>query len=300
MSPRFRRLALAGAGAVGARGLLRAAASLPPATRAALERTNHRGEPVSLLAGPVVALAATASAAAGATTPRLRAAVLVAGLGAGALGLYDDIAGARPEQRADKGFRGHLRALAAGRVSAGAVKVAGIGAAGLAAGALLGRTPGRPVRTVADAVVAGGMVAGTANLLNLLDLRPGRAVKAAAVLAVPLLTAGAGDLVAGHLVAGPLGAAAAVLPEDLGESVMLGDGGANALGALLGLGLAVRLGPAGRWAALAGLVALTAASERVSFTRVIEATPGLRELDRLGRRPVGDPTVGPAAVPDRP
>jgi hypothetical protein len=148
-------------------------------------------------------------------------------------------------------------------------------------------------------VVAGGIVAGTANLLNLLDLRPGRAIKAATVLAAPLLTA-AGDMVAGDLVAGPLGAAAAVLPEDLGESVMLGDAGANALGALLGLGLAVRLGPAGRWAALGALVALTAASERVSFTQVIEATPGLREFDRLGRRPVGEPTVRPAAVPDAP
>jgi UDP-N-acetylmuramyl pentapeptide phosphotransferase/UDP-N-acetylglucosamine-1-phosphate transferase len=295
VSPLFRRLALTGAGAAAARGLLRAAEALPPGTRAGLDRTNHRGEPVSLVAGPVVALAATASAVAGAGTPRLRAAVLVAGLGAGALGLYDDIVGARPEQRADKGFRGHLRALAAGRVSAGAVKVAGIGAAGLAAGALLGRTPGRPVRTAADAVVAGGIVAGTANLLNLLDLRPGRAVKAAALLGAPLLTGEAGDVVAG-----PLGAAAAVLPEDLAESVMLGDAGANALGALLGLGLAARLGPAGRWAALGVLVALTAASERVSFTRVIESTPGLRELDRLGRRPVGDPTVGPAGVPSVP
>jgi UDP-N-acetylmuramyl pentapeptide phosphotransferase/UDP-N-acetylglucosamine-1-phosphate transferase len=293
VSPLFRRLALAGAGAAASRGLLRAAGSLPPATRGGLDRTNHRGEPVSLVAGPVVALAATASAAAGAGTPRLRAAALVAGLGAGVLGLYDDIAGSRPEQRADKGFRGHLRALASGRVSAGAVKVAGIGAAGLAVGALLSRTPGRPLRTTVDTAVVGGLVAGTANLLNLLDLRPGRAVKAAVVLGAPLLTGGAGDLVAG-----PLGAAAGVLPEDLAESVMLGDAGANALGALLGLGLATRLGPTGRWAALGALVALTGASERVSFTRVIEATPGLREFDRLGRRPVGDPSVRPA-VPDR-
>jgi UDP-N-acetylmuramyl pentapeptide phosphotransferase/UDP-N-acetylglucosamine-1-phosphate transferase len=270
-----RHLALAAAGAVATRALLRAAASLPPSVHQQLDRTNHRGEPVSLVAGPVVALAATATAVAGAPTPALRTAALVAGLGAGALGCYDDIAGARPEQRADKGFRGHLRALAAGRVSAGAVKILGIGAAGLAAGALIER---RPVR----ALVTGGLVAGTANLLNLLDLRPGRAVKAAAVLGAPLLGTG--------VVAGPLGAAAGVLPDDLGERVMLGDSGANALGALLGLGLATRLGPAGRWTVLGTLVALTAASERVSFTRVIEATPGLREFDRLGRRPAAVPT----------
>ena len=66
---------------------------------------------------------------------------------------------------------------------------------------------------------------------------------------------------------------------------MLGDAGANALGALLGVALAARTGPVGRAVLLAGLAGLTAASEKVSFTKVIEGTPGLRELDALGRRP---------------
>ncbi len=75
----------------------------------------------------------------------------------------------------------------------------------------------------------------------------------------------------------------ALLPADLGEEIMLGDAGANALGALLGTAFVARAGTAGRLAALAGLVALTAASEKVSFTQVIQRTPGLRELDELGR-----------------
>lgn len=87
------------------------------------------------------------------------------------------------------------------------------------------------------------------------------------------------------MVAGALGGAAGVLPDDLGERAMLGDCGANAYGALLGVAIASRTGPVGRAAALAGLVALTAASEKVSFTQVIQSTPGLRELDALGRRP---------------
>lgn len=66
---------------------------------------------------------------------------------------------------------------------------------------------------------------------------------------------------------------------------MLGDSGANALGALLGVALAARTGPVGRAGILAALVALTAASEKVSFTKVIQNTRGLRELDALGRRP---------------
>ena len=75
-----------------------------------------------------------------------------------------------------------------------------------------------------------------------------------------------------------------MLPADLGEEVMLGDAGANAYGALIGLAVAARTGPWRRAAILAGLGALTAASEKVSFTKVIEATPVLREIDALGRR----------------
>jgi UDP-N-acetylmuramyl pentapeptide phosphotransferase/UDP-N-acetylglucosamine-1-phosphate transferase len=256
------RLGLAGAAALDAR----------PAG-APWRRTNHAGREVTLLGGPALALAATAGAVAGAPAGTRAAAALV-GTVSGLVGGYDDLAGARPEQARDKGLAGHLRALRAGRVSAGAVKVAGIGAAAAAA-ALLTRSD----RGLADAVVTTGLVAGTANLVNLLDLRPGRAAKAAALAAA----AGLGGP-SGALVAGPLGASLAVLPADLRERVMLGDCGANAVGALLGLRLAAVPGRPARAGALAAVVGLTLASERVSFTRVIEATPGLRALDRLGRR----------------
>jgi hypothetical protein len=159
------------------------------------------------------------------------------------------------------------------------VKIVGVGAAGLAASALL---PGRrrgPWTRALEVALGAGVIAGTANLINLFDLRPGRAVKAGLLVALPLTATAAGGAVAG-----PVGAAVAVLPDDLDERVMLGDGGANAFGALLGVALADRTGLVGRAALLAGLGALTAASERVSFTKVIEGTPGLRGLDRLGRR----------------
>ena len=271
-----RRLGLAAAGGAAARGLLAGLAARPPGGAAAWTRTNHRGAPVSLLAGPALAGAAALTAAVGAPDRRLAAAAGGLTLAAAAVGWYDDVAGARPAQRSDKGFTGHLRALAAGRVSTGVVKIVGVGGAGLVAARLAG-IGDRPAGTV----VAGGVIAGTANLVNLLDLRPGRALKAGLLLGGPLLGGPAGGLAAG-----PVGAAAAMLPADLDEQVMLGDAGANALGAVLGLRLAAGLGPRGRLAALAVLLALTAASERVSFTKVIAATPGLRELDQLGRRPV--------------
>ena len=100
-------------------------------------------------------------------------------LGAGGVGLYDDVVGARPEQKAAKGFAGHLAALREGRVTAGLVKVLGVGgrraarrrARRPAARTAVGR--GRPRVDGCSAPV----IAGTANLVNLLDLRPGRAIK---------------------------------------------------------------------------------------------------------------------------
>lgn len=226
-------------------------------------RTNFAGTPVSLHAGPALALAA-----AGAEPSRRLAA-----LGAAALGAYDDLAGARPEQRADKGVRGHAAALAQGRVSAGAVKVVGLSVLGLLAARA--RPVGDGTRaTWPDAVLGGAVVAGTANAVNLLDLRPGRALKV--TLLGALLTRDA------RLV----GAAAAALPDDLAARTMLGDTGANAAGALLGLSLLSRLPHrSGRVAALAALVVVTAASEKVSFSAVIARTPWLDALDRWGRPP---------------
>ncbi|SCE67728.1 hypothetical protein GA0070607_0273 [Micromonospora coriariae] len=281
------RLLIAGAGAAAARYALREVRTAPVGP--ALERTNFRGRPVTVAAGPALAAGAAAAGAFGATSAASGAAALVAGVGAGGVGLYDDVVGARPEQKAAKGFAGHLAALREGRVTAGLVKVVGVGVAGLGAAALLAADPrvaahprrqrhrafGRGV----DVLLGAGVIAGTANLLNLLDLRPGRAIKSGLLLGAPL--AGGPH---GGIAAGAAGAAAGLLRDDLAEDVMLGDSGANALGAVLGVALAARTGPLGRAGLLAVLAGLTAASEKVSFTSVIQKTPGLRELDALGRR----------------
>lgn len=245
-----------------------------------LERTNFHGRTVSLAGGPALALGATIGAASGARTRRLAAAAVTAGAVSGAVGFYDDVVGNRPEQKAAKGFAGHLGALREGRVTSGLVKIAGVGTAGLAASALIGSgRSGRFGRAV-DVLLGAGVIAGTANLLNLLDLRPGRAIKAGTIIGAPLSVGRNASMTAGTL-----GASAALLPADLGEEIMLGDSGANALGALLGVALTARTGTAGRAAALTALAALTAASEKVSFTKVIQDTPWLRRLDELGRRP---------------
>ncbi len=235
------------------------------------ERINHRGRSLTLLEGPALT---TGAATAIAFTPGLpapaRAAGALAVLGAGAIGAYDDLGGLRTQQA--KGFAGHLAALREGRLTSGAVKAGGIGLTSLAAAALVSARP-------RDALIGGAVVAGYANLANLFDLRPGRALKFG-LLHAPLVAAGGP---AGALVAGPLGAAAAMLPPDLREEAMLGDAGANALGAALGTAVLLRYGTRGRLVHLIGLAALTAASEKISFTRVIAATPPLRWFDELGR-----------------
>lgn len=268
-------------GAATARIAYGALRARPPAGRDAWTRINHRGEPVTLLEGPALAIGAVAAVVTAPGSRRNRLAAVLACTGAAAFGGYDDLAG----DRSASGFRGHLGALAHGEVTSGAVKLAGIGATAAAAALVAAGPDGSRPASRADRVLRVGLVAGGANLVNLFDLRPGRAIKAA-LLAGGLLTAAPGGAAAA---APAVAAAAALLPEDLGEHAMLGDAGANALGALLGIAAATTLSRRGQVAALAGIVGLTAASEFVSFTQVIERTRPLRRLDQLGRRPSGAP-----------
>ena len=229
-------------------------------------RSNFRGRTVSLSAGPAVAGAALTATA---LSPATGGAVLVGGTAA-ALGLYDDLYG----DTHARGLRGHLSAARQRRLTTGLVKLAGLAASGFVAGR---RHRGRTLPALADAA----LIAGAANLANLFDLRPGRALKVAGAVAIG---AAAFPGAPGVVAAATAAAAAATLPADLGEDVMIGDCGANAVGALIGWSLATGLGRTGRAAALGGIVALTLTSERVSFTSVIEGNRWLRVWDEWGRR----------------
>lgn len=261
-------LVAAGVGAAVARVVTRRLSADPPGGAARWERENHRGRTVTLAAGAATAAGAAAGAVIAPGVPaRVRVAGALVAAAAGAAGLYDDLAG----DSASKGLRGHLSALARGDVTTGAVKIGVIGASGLAGAAMVSDN-------ALDTLIGGAAVAGHANLLNLFDLRPGRAIKVS-LLHAPVAVTGPAGLVG----AAALGAAGAVLPGDLAERTMLGDAGANALGAAVGLALVAREGRAGRLAHLATVTALTLASEKVSFTQVIAGNPVLRRLDELGR-----------------
>lgn len=259
--------------------------------RAELRRTNFAGRRVSLLEGALVVGGVTVLAT---RTGRTADAAVLAGIGA--LGLIDDVW--EPRQRragrpVSKGLRGHLGALRSGRLTTGAAKALGIPLLALG-GAAAAPGPRRGAMVLADAA----LVAGSANLANLLDLRPGRALKAVLPGAVVLAAAPGGDPrdESGRR----LGLAAALpallaLPADLREHGMLGDAGANILGAAVGGAASRRLPVPARLCLLGGIVALTLTSERVSFSAVIDRSPALRALDQLGRRPAPRPEgTGPA------
>lgn len=303
-------------------------------------RTNHRGDPVSLLEGPAVVaglLAGLATAGLGTADGRPGArfsgarhsavpwrAALAAGIavaGGAVLGLVDDLTEDQEHRR--KGLRGHLGALARGELTTGGLKVLGIGATSLVAAALapppgLGAgasaSCGRGVGRAFDVVTSGALIAVCANLVNLFDLRPGRALKvglavAPATLAAAVVQAGAqtsagaargtdpatgAGAVAASVSGAVVGAAGAALGADLRERDMLGDGGANALGAALGAAAVLGCSRRSRLVLLAGAAGLTLASERISFTRVIERSPVLRRIDGWGRRPsVSSVSSGP-------
>jgi hypothetical protein len=247
----------------------------PPGGIQRWTRMNHVGHPVTLFEGPAYTVGAVIGAlAAGGGAP-----AGVAGLGAGAFGALDDLLGAA----SSKGLRGHLAAARRGEVTTGAIKIVGLGATGVLAAWIVDRSQ---IRTGAMATLVGGaVIAGSANIANLLDLRPGRTLKAVLLLASPIIAGGRGMPICAATAGAAAGAALAVLPDDLAGRSMLGDTGANSAGALLGTALVTGAGLRGRLFALAVVTTLTLASEKVSFTEVIESTPGLRELDALGRPP---------------
>ena len=271
----LRRAVATGISAAVTRELRRRLEREPPGGAAAWTRTNHAGESVTLLEGPAVVGGLVAGTLV-ADGVRLRTRLVTAtALGVvGGVGAHDDLRGAT----STKGIRGHLGALRRGEVTSGAVKIAVIGLSGLVAAAALRREQDRRTASAAT-LIDGALIAGTANLLNLLDLRPGRALKVALLSSPALLvpTPGAG------LAAPTVGAGVAALPDDLAGKSMLGDCGSNALGAAIGCAVVAAAPESVRRLLLVGVVGLTLLSEKVSFTEVIDSTPWLRRLDELGR-----------------
>jgi UDP-GlcNAc:undecaprenyl-phosphate GlcNAc-1-phosphate transferase len=259
-----------------------------------LARQNFRGRDLSTAAGlaAVVAVigaegAITVVDALGFDLPagsiEARRLAVLAVVGFGFLGFLDDLGGVGQSG----GFRGHLRALARGELTTGAIKLFGGAALSIVVVAI-----GSYARNVPQLIADAALVALSANLANLLDRAPGRVLKGGAVVFVVLAVGtGLGNELAGTALA--VGALLALLVPDLRERAMLGDVGANALGAVLGVGVVVTCSPEVRIVVLVLVAALNLLSEVVSFSKVIDGTAPLRFLDRVGREP---PDEAPPAL----
>jgi len=239
-------------------------------------RVNFRGRVVVGTLGVVLlvplALGAAAALTSGAAV-RMVVAVTASGTLLGIVGLADDVYG---DRRAG-GLIGHARALVRGRVTTGTAKAFSGVVVGLAAAWVIGWRSW-------SVVIAGAVIALSAHMANLLDVRPARTLKVWLACFVGLAV-GAGLTDGVLTVASLAGGAAGFLEPDLRERGMLGDTGSGILGGSLGAAAAASLNRTALLGCLAGLAVLTVASEFVSFTQVIERVAPLRFLDSLGRPP---------------
>jgi UDP-N-acetylmuramyl pentapeptide phosphotransferase/UDP-N-acetylglucosamine-1-phosphate transferase len=256
----------------------------PVLTAPTLTRSNYRGRTLVTGAGAVLPLAlllvegiriASGGLGAGRSVSigEARLLTLAAAWGFGTLGLVDDLFGRDHE----RGFGGHFHELRRGRLTTGGLK-----AVGGAALALIVVSPATP-KPAAQLFVDAALVALSANLGNLFDRRPGRVTKIATVVFVVLV----GVTHAAHVllpVAVVIGAGLGLFRDDLHEHLMLGDAGANVLGAVLGLATVMACSTATRIGALVVVTLLNLLSEVVSFSNVVDAVAPLRFLDGLGRR----------------
>jgi len=262
--------------------------------RPVFRRKNYRGVDLATAGGLVIPVAVFFSGAVIAVLSALGAMpsafaltalqlTAIAAGGFGMLGLLDDLA----VDEGASGYRGHLIALFSGRLSAGSLK--------MIAGPAIALVVVQPASgdSFAWLVIDGAVVALAANLANLFDRAPGRVTKVASLCMLALVIGsivGAGSFTGGVLpglfgAAVVLGAAWGLMRSEMREEMMLGDTGANPLGAALGLAVVLTQSQAIRLGVLVALVVLNLLSERVSFSSVIERVPVFRWIDQLGRRP---------------
>jgi UDP-GlcNAc:undecaprenyl-phosphate/decaprenyl-phosphate GlcNAc-1-phosphate transferase len=242
-----------------------AALIAPRCLRALPRRPNWRGLALPFPAGAIAPAAAGAAAAILAAAGRPPdAAVLALGGGVALLGLLDDLLDAPP-----RGWRGHAAAVRRGELSTGALKAVGTAALALAA------TGGDLLATAAIVLAA--------HVFNVLDLRPGRSIKAFVLLGAALLAATRALEPLGEI--GVFAGALLVLGlYDLRERAMLGDTGSTLLGALAGLWLTAALDTGELAGAVAIMVVIALYAEVSSLSALIDRMPPLLVLDWLGRR----------------
>lgn len=186
------------------------------------------------------------------------------------VGILDDIVGNRDVS----GLKGHFKSLLKGNLTTGGFKALFGGFVGLAISVAISKN-------IVDICINTLIIALSTNLMNLLDLRPGRAIKVYLVIIITLLST---------LVGYPKGLVLILLPsvivyffDDLKAKAMMGDAGSNVLGISIGILIAIGYARPIRIGWLVFLVFIHILTEKYSLTKIIENNKILNFIDKLGR-----------------
>ena len=200
-------------------------------------------------------------------------------IGTGLAGLIDDCLGSQ----AVKGFKGHLRAFfKEKKLTTGGLKALLGGTIALVFSIVNARLNGfgkYPWMLVIDIL----LVALAANIVNLFDLRPGRAGKVYLIIFTVVLLLSENFIDFTGLFLPVLVILLIYLPHDLKAQMMLGDVGSNLLGASLGMMMVWMLSDFGKIIAFLIFLSLQLAAEKISFSEIIDKYGPLKFFDRLGR-----------------
>ena len=185
-------------------------------------------------------------------------------------GILDDIIGNRDVS----GLKGHFKSLLNGKLTTGGFKALFGGFVGLVVSVCISSS-------IVDIIVNTLIIALSTNLMNLFDLRPGRAIKAYLVIMIPIYIT-----LTGYTKVFPL----LILPNvlayfntDLKARGMMGDTGSNVLGISIGVLMALGYGIKVRLAWLVFLILMHLITEKFSLTKIIEKNRVLKFIDNLGR-----------------
>ena len=185
-------------------------------------------------------------------------------------GILDDIIGNRDVS----GLKGHFKSLLNGKLTTGGFKALFGGFIGLVISIAISKN-------IYDIVINTLIIALSTNLMNLLDLRPGRAIKGYLVISIVLLFT-LGEYTRNLLLL-ILPNVVAYFNQDLKAKAMMGDTGSNVLGISIGILFVMGYPLKVRLIWLAFLIFIHILTEKYSLTKIIENHKFLNFIDKLGR-----------------
>ena len=185
-------------------------------------------------------------------------------------GVLDDIIGNRDVSW----LKGHFISLFKGNLTTGGFKAVFGGLIGILISIVVSKN-------ILDIIINTLIIALSTNLMNLLDLRPGRAIKVYLVIIISIFIT-----LTGYIKVLPL----LILPNviayfnyDLKAKAMMGDTGSNVLGISIGILMILGYSFNVRVSWLVFLILIHLLTEKYSLTKIIENNKILNFIDKLGR-----------------